>query len=99
MRARKLIDGASFGPDALTAIGEAFDAAWAEIAANFGDDRADTEKARLKLANAVLSIADEDSRNVDVLKNAALQRMALDYRDKTPAYHEFKQPAPSRTDQ
>mgnify|MGYP003694653115 CR=1 FL=1 len=31
MRARQLIDGASFGPDALKAIGDAFDAAWAEI--------------------------------------------------------------------
>jgi hypothetical protein len=33
MRARQLIDTASFGPDALKVIGEAFDAAWAEIAA------------------------------------------------------------------
>jgi hypothetical protein len=95
----KLIDGASFGPAALKAIGEAFDAAWAEIAGNFGDDPADTEKARLRLANAVLSIADEDSRDVEVLKNAALQRMARDYRDKTPAFHEIKQPTTSRTDQ
>ena len=46
MRARQLIDGASFGPEALKAIGEAFDAAWAEIAGDFGDDPADTEKAR-----------------------------------------------------
>jgi hypothetical protein len=28
MRARKLIDGAAYGPDALPAIGEAFDTAW-----------------------------------------------------------------------
>ena len=30
MKARRLIDGASFGPDALKEIGEAFDATWAE---------------------------------------------------------------------
>jgi hypothetical protein len=78
--ARQLIDGASFGPEALKAIGEAFDAAWAQIARNFGDEPEDVEKARLRLAKAVLSIADEDSRDVDVLKRAALQRMALDYR-------------------
>jgi hypothetical protein len=36
MKARRLIDGASFGPAAMKAIGEAFDAAWTEIAANFG---------------------------------------------------------------
>ena len=76
------IEGASFGPEALKAIGEAFDAAWAEISAHFGDDPIDAEKARLRLANALLSIAYEDSREVDVLKRAALQRMALDYKQR-----------------
>ena len=38
MKARQLIDGASFGPDALKAIGAAFDAAWAEIANDFRTD-------------------------------------------------------------
>ena len=80
MKAKQLIDGASYGPDALRAIGEAFDAAWAEIAAHFGSDATEVEAARLKLAKAMLSIADEDSRDVDVLKQAALERMALDYR-------------------
>lgn len=80
MRARQLIDGASFGPEALKAIGEAFDTAWAEIAGNFGDDPTETECARLKLANAILSIASEDSRDVEILKQAGLERMALDYR-------------------
>jgi hypothetical protein len=79
-KARQLIDGASFGPEALKAVGAAFDAAWSEIAGNFGDDPTDVENARLRLANALLSIADEDSRDVEVLKRAALQRMALDYR-------------------
>ena len=82
-RARELIDGASFGPDALKAIGQAFDLAWAEIANNFGNDTIDVEKARLRLAKALLSVAHEDSREVDVLKRAALQRMALDYRRRT----------------
>jgi hypothetical protein len=40
MKARQLIDGASFGLDALKAIGRAFDEAWAQIAA-FGDDPKD----------------------------------------------------------
>jgi len=35
MRARKLIDGASFGPETVKAMGQAFDQAWAEIAENF----------------------------------------------------------------
>ena len=38
MKARQLIDGASLGPKALKAIGQAFDKAWLEIAGNFGDE-------------------------------------------------------------
>jgi hypothetical protein len=81
MKARKLIDGASYGPDALKVIGQAFDAAWQEIAGNFGSDPQQIEAARLRLAEAVLSVADENSRDAEILKRAALQRMALDYRD------------------
>jgi hypothetical protein len=90
MRAQQLIDGASFGPDALKAIGEAVDAAWAEIACNFSNDPVVVEAARLKLADALLSIASEDSRDADVLRKAALQRLALDYRDRTTTYHELR---------
>jgi len=79
MKARLRIDGASFGPDALKAIGQAFDEAWQEIAGNIGSDPQDIEAARMRLANAVLSIADEDSRDVEVLKRATLLRLALDY--------------------
>ena len=76
MRARQLIDSASFGPDALKVIGDAFDAAWAEIAGGVGTDPVVIEAARLKLANAVLSVASDDSRDVEGLKRAALQAMA-----------------------
>lgn len=79
VKAQQLIDGASYGPEALKAIGRAFDEAWLQIAGNFGDDPVDVEIARIKLAHALLSIADEDSRDVGVLKRAALERMALDY--------------------
>jgi hypothetical protein len=79
MRARTLIDGAAFGRDALKVIGQAFDEACQEIAGNFGD-RQDIEAGRFRLANAVLSIAQEDSCNVEALKLAALQRVALDLR-------------------
>jgi hypothetical protein len=82
MNARRLIDGASFGPDALKALGQAFDQAfdqaWAEIAGNYGDTQ--VENARLRLAEAMLSIATEGSTEVSVLKAGALQAMALDYR-------------------
>jgi hypothetical protein len=80
MKARRLIDGAAYGPNALKALGQAFDEAWASIAGNFGGDPSDIERARLKLATALLSVASEDSRDVEVLKKAALQVMALGYR-------------------
>ena len=40
MRARRLIDGASFGPDALKVIYQAFDEAWVSVAGNFGEEPA-----------------------------------------------------------
>jgi hypothetical protein len=76
MRARQLIDSASFGPDALKTMRDGFDAAWAEIADGFGKDPLVIEAARIKLANAVLSVASEDSRDVEALKRAALEVMA-----------------------
>ena len=72
MKARQLIDGASFGPEALKAISHAFDEAWREIAGNFGDDSGDIERARHKLAKALPSVASEDSPDVEVLKQAAM---------------------------
>jgi len=66
----------------MKALGQAFDEAWQTIAGNFGDEPLDIERARLKLAKALLSVASEDSRNVEVLKKAALQIMALEYRER-----------------
>ena len=73
MRARKLIDGSSFGPETVKAMGQAFDQAWAEIAAHFGDNPTQIENARLKLAEAMLSVATDGSTDVAALKAGALQ--------------------------
>jgi len=43
-------------------MGQAFDEAWAEIVGNFGSEPQDVEKARRRLAKALLSVANEDSR-------------------------------------
>jgi hypothetical protein len=82
MKARQLMDGASYGPDALKALCQAFDEAWQSIEGNFGNDPRDVERARIRLATAVLSVASEDSRNVELLKRGALQAMALSYRNR-----------------
>ena len=80
MKALALINGASYGAEALPTISKAYDAAWAEIAGIFDKDPLVIEKARELLARAGLSIASEDGRSVDGLKKAALERMASDYR-------------------
>jgi len=74
---RQLLDATCFGPDTLKAIGEAFNAGWAQIAGNLSDAPAEKEAARLRLATALLSVASEDSRDVEALKKAALQRMTF----------------------
>jgi hypothetical protein len=84
LRAEKLISGISFGPEALKTIGAAFDSAWEDIADHFRSEPVAKEEARQKLAIALFSIASEDSRSVEPLKRAALQRMALDYRRRRP---------------
>jgi hypothetical protein len=68
----------SFGPQVVKAMGGAFDAAWAKIAGRFKNDPMEIEAARLKLAIAVLAVASEGGNSVHLLRDAALQRMALD---------------------
>jgi hypothetical protein len=78
MNARQPIQG-WYGPEALKVIGQAFDETWGLIAGNFVND-VDIEKARNRLARVLLSVADDDSRDVSVLRQAALQRISLDYK-------------------
>lgn len=82
MRASRLLEdfSPSFGPEALNVISQAFDAAWAEIAGNFGDTPQQIEIARLKLADSILSMASDASQDVELLKNAGLAVMAQRYR-------------------
>jgi hypothetical protein len=61
-------------------MGEAFDQAWADIAGTFGSSPGVIESARVRLAEAMLSVATDDSRDVASLKTGALQAMARDYR-------------------
>ena len=76
MKARQLINGASFGPDKLKAVTQAFEEAWGLIAGNYGGPLA-IEAARLKLANAVLEVAArEKTCDVELLKRLSLEAMA-----------------------
>jgi hypothetical protein len=53
---------------------QAFDQAWSVIARNISQDA--SEAARARLAEALLSVAAEDSRDVKALKRKALEAMA-----------------------
>ena len=74
--ATEMTGAGSYGSEVLKAIGQAFDETWLQIAENFGDHPSDVEKTRAHFARALLSIAHEDSRNIPVLRQAALERMA-----------------------
>lgn len=80
MKARHLLGSSSFGPEALKGITQAFDDAWNSIAPDFGGNPLAIEAARLKLANVILAIAQNDRSNPEQIKRAALQIMAKDDR-------------------
>ncbi len=80
MKARELIEGATYGPETLKVICKAFDDAWSEIAGHFTHNGLQAQSARLKLAEAVLAVARDDSCDFDEVKNQALQIMAMNYR-------------------
>ena len=79
LKAREIFYSAALGPEALKVIGQAFDEAWASIAGNFDESPTTVEGARLILAKAILAEANAH-HDVETLKNAALQAMALAYR-------------------
>ena len=85
MKARKLIEGATFDPPTLAVIGEAFDRAWSDISHHFANGPEQVERARTRLAHAVLAVADGESREPESLKRQALEVMALTYRDRLTA--------------
>ena len=72
MRAHLLIANASYTPEELATIRKAFDEAWGELAAEFGEFPQDIEAARQRLANVILGLANNGARDADQLKNAAL---------------------------
>ncbi|MGE3703338.1 MAG: hypothetical protein AB7G08_32065 [Hyphomicrobiaceae bacterium] len=79
MKAIALIEGAAYGPDALKAMTQAFDKAWACVAHHFENNPEEAAHARERLAHAVLALADADAHDVDALKCTALKVLALSY--------------------
>jgi hypothetical protein len=61
MKARNLLGGASFGPEKLKDIYQAFDDAWAAISPVVDNTPLAQEAARIKLANLILSVAKDEN--------------------------------------
>jgi hypothetical protein len=79
MRARALIDGAQFGVETMKAMGAAFDQAWTRMAPIFGNIPQEVETARLRLAEAMLSVATEGNTDIADLKDRAIAAMAKQF--------------------
>jgi hypothetical protein len=80
MKARALIESATFGPETLKVMTQAFDAAWACVADRFGGDEQVAE-AREQLAFAILAVTDDQTTDDELLKCKALSVFALSYAD------------------
>src|SRR5262245_46142458 len=74
-KAIALIAGSNLGTEVLSAARQAVDNDWAKIAGKFNDP-AQKEAARLTLATAILSVATNENRDVETLKQAGLGAVA-----------------------
>jgi hypothetical protein len=73
MEARRLIGRASYGPETLKVLFQAFDEAWQTFAPSCGESPLSIHAGRLKLANAILSVAREGSTDARALRDGALK--------------------------
>jgi len=66
---------ASYAPDRLKVLGNAFDEAWQTLARNIGEAPAEIDRARMTLANVILTLPCSEIADAESIKNAALQIM------------------------
>jgi hypothetical protein len=67
---------ASYGPERLKVLGNAFDQAWHIFARNIGEAPAEIDRARMTLANVILSLPCSEIADAESIKNAALRVLA-----------------------
>jgi hypothetical protein len=75
MKARRLVAAAVYDPATLRAIGKAFDDAWEQISPQVSARADAIEAARLKLAEIVLSLTKDGTREPGKLTEAAVRLM------------------------
>jgi hypothetical protein len=69
--------GPVLGPQAFKIACDAYELAWAEISPRVSADPIEMQTQQVRLANAVLAVSDDNSRDPEALKDLALQVMAL----------------------
>ena len=74
-QAHRLILSASLSPEALALARKAFDETWELIAGNYQEGDV-AETARMRLATIILGLVSEDSRDVEWIRQTALQLMS-----------------------
>jgi hypothetical protein len=75
MKARRLIESSSFGPDQVKAMGQALDNAWAQLAPSVDDRPEAIQAARFALADIILSLGAQGNFNPEWLADTAVQLM------------------------
>ena len=76
MKVRVLFADASYGPDQLKVLCKAFDDAWEIVAPDISTRPDAIEAARMRLANIILGLANDESIGVENITSAAVQLMA-----------------------
>jgi hypothetical protein len=79
MRARRLIDNSTFGPEDLQVITKAFEEAWTMAGRKAGTDPVVIDDMRTKLAAAILNAASTGVRDVEALITAGLLSIGVNY--------------------
>lgn len=74
--ARELIHQSAFDPNTVARMGEAVDAAWAQVSASYANEpQAVVDAARTSLARAVIELASTGLIEHEALKMAALEAL------------------------
>jgi hypothetical protein len=89
MEARQHISKASYGPESLKVLFQAFDGAWEEMVGNFGENTLAKQAARLKLANVILDLGRDGGHDPERIKNAAVKTMARNRRTGASCRYSF----------
>jgi hypothetical protein len=72
MKARRLVESASYGPSQLKVLGKAFDEAWERLAPNVSSRPEAVEATRLALADIVLRLAKHGNFDLRWLADTAV---------------------------